>query len=194
MNLKRIKYDSELLIHYLFDNLQHSEDTNIIKICKVRVKRTFGTMLTHYYAHITISNGYDFEFHPGSQPRTFQNTHSDGCPIQIMLLCDDCCKYELRQFVQGENDFNVAFKNCESILCKRKSMQTVFITLALITIFINMFSFSWYYIFFIFFIITLLYLNNNYMISVPQFVFCEHKKNGKSSRRSFIHQTRTLDG
>ncbi|QEI03675.1 hypothetical protein [Rachiplusia nu nucleopolyhedrovirus] len=176
-SLNRIKYDSELLLHYLFDGLRNSEDINVIKICKTRVKKTCGTMLAHYFAHIDISNGYSFEFHPGSQPRTFQVSHSDGNIIIVLILCDECCKNELRSFVDGENGFNVAFQNCESILCKRKSMQTVFVTLALAVIFLNMFKFSWFYIFLVIFLMTLLYINNNYMISDPRIVVCSHKTN-----------------
>lgn len=103
--------------------------------------------MTHYYAHITTSDGYEFEFHPGSQPRTFQYAHSDGIVVIVMIACDECCKKELRSFVEGENGFNVAFKNCESILCKRKSMQTVFVGLSLAVIVWNMFDFSWLLIF-----------------------------------------------
>ncbi|AIE47867.1 ac81-like protein [Peridroma alphabaculovirus] len=173
---KRIKYDPELLLHYLFDNINRSDNTNLIRVCKVRVKKTCGTMLAHYYAHITISNGYSFEFHPGSQPRTFQIVHSDGFPMLVMVQCDECCKKELVQFVEGENSFNVAFKNCESILCKRNSMQTVLIVMALAVIVANMFRFSWYYIFFVIFVLFLLYMNNNYMISDPHIVYCPHKQ------------------
>ncbi|AUV65358.1 hypothetical protein [Alphabaculovirus myunipunctae] len=172
----RVKYDDQLLIHYVFDGITRSENTNVIKVCKVRVKKTCGTLLSHYYAQIDISNGYSFEFHPGSQPRTFQHVNSDGNTIMIMILCDECCKEELRAFVRGENSFNVAFKNCESILCKRKSVQTVLITMALFALFANMFYFSWYYIFFVLFMLLLLYINNNYMISDPQIVFCPHKQ------------------
>nr|ANS70975.1 ac81-like protein [Lymantria dispar multiple nucleopolyhedrovirus] len=181
----RIKYDPELLLHYLFDdsslttatgnkNSTTSFKVNVIKINKVRVKKTCGALLTHYYALISMSNGYEFEFHPGSQPRTFQFVHSDGVPIIVMIVCDDCCKQELRSFVKGENDFNVAFKNCESILCKRKSMQTIFVGLTLAVIVWNMFAFSWILIFFVFFIVSMLYLNNNYIISNPRVVFCQH--------------------
>ncbi|ABY65799.1 hypothetical protein [Orgyia leucostigma nucleopolyhedrovirus] len=175
--LNRIKYDSQLLIHYLYDkSSDNAENVNVIKVCKVRVVRTCGTLLAHYYAQIEISNGYKFEFHPGSQPRTFQQTHSEGHVILTFVCCDDCCKRELCAYVEGENEFNVAFKNCESILCKRKSMQTVFVSLALLVIALNMFKFSWYYIFFVFFILILLYLNNNYLISSPRVIFCEHKR------------------
>ncbi|AAQ11122.1 hypothetical protein [Mamestra configurata nucleopolyhedrovirus A] len=175
-NLTRVKYDENLLIHYIFDGLTNSENTNVIKVCKVRVRKTCGTLLAHYYAQVDVSNGFSFEFHPGSQPRTFQNVHTDGNTIIIMMMCDNCCKEELRTFVKGENSFNVAFKNCESILCKRKSLQTVLITAALVAIFANMFRFSWYYIFFVVIMLILLYINNNYMISVPQIVFCPHKQ------------------
>ncbi|AWW14431.1 hypothetical protein KM620_gp071 [Hyposidra talaca nucleopolyhedrovirus] len=180
--LNRIKYDSELLLHYLYDRYgntnttagDYHSDVNIIKICKVKVTRTCGTLLAHYYAKIEISNGYKFEFHPGSQPRTFQHVHSDGNIIMVLVYCNECCKNELRSFVEGENAFNVAFHNCESILCKRKSMQTIFVSLALFIIALNMFKFSWYYIFFVFFILILLYLNNNYIISNPRVTFCPH--------------------
>nr|AGS47919.1 putative 26.9 kDa protein [Ectropis obliqua nucleopolyhedrovirus] len=188
--LNRVKYDSELLLHYLFDGLFNNydlrdtddntnllnNDINTIRVCKVKVKRTCGTLLTHYYAHIELYNGYKFEFHPGSQPRTFQHIHSEGHPILLMVLCNECCKNELKHFVEGENEFNVAFHNCETILCRRKSMQTIFVTLALLAIAFNMFKFSWYYIFFVFFILLLLYLNNNYLISSPSIVFCPHKR------------------
>lgn len=173
--LSRVKYDADLLLHYIFDGIDRSENTNIIKVCKVRVKKACGTLLAHYYAQIDISNGFGFEFHPGSQPRTFQNVHTDGNIILVFVLCDECCKEELRSFVTGENEFNVAFQNCESILCKRKSVQTVLITMAILVLFVNIFHFSWYYVLFILFMILLLYLNNNYMISNPKIVFCPHK-------------------
>ncbi|AGR56825.1 ac81 [Hemileuca sp. nucleopolyhedrovirus] len=180
--LNRIKYDSELLLHYLYDGSQPDTDgspnydINIIKICKMRVRRTCGTLLAHYYATIELSNGYKFEFHPGSQPRTFQQIHSDGHLIILLVYCDECCKNELRSFVEGENGFNVAFHNCESILCKRQSMQTVFITLALVAITYNVFKFTWYCIFFVLFILLMLYLNNNYILSSPRVIFCPHKR------------------
>ncbi|QWO71617.1 AC81-like protein [Orgyia pseudotsugata single capsid nuclopolyhedrovirus] len=180
--LNRIKYDPQLLIHYLYDNnnlfinADDNDTINVIKVCKVRVVRTCGTLLAHYYAQVEISNGYKFEFHPGSQPRTFQQIHSDGHTIMMYICCDACCKRELTAYIEGENGFNVAFHNCESILCKRKSMQTIFVSLALLAIAFNMFKFSWYYIFFVFFILMLLYLNNNYLISDPRVIFCEHKR------------------
>lgn len=175
--LNRIKYDAELLIKYLYSDAQNEGgDINIIKICKVRVRRTCGTILAHYYAEITTSNGYKFEFHPGSQPKTFQQIHSDGISIIVLMLCDACCKAELRSFVEGENDFNVAFQNCETILCKRKSMQTIFVGVALGAIVLNMINFSWYYIFFVLFLIVMLYINNNYIISSPRVAYCVHKK------------------
>ncbi len=178
--LNRIKYDQELLLHYLYDDSVaqrdfSSDDINVIRVCKMRVKRTCGTVLAHYYAQIEISNGYKFEFHPGSQPRTFQQLHSIGHVIILMICCNNCCKEELKSFVQGENNFNVAFKNCESILCKRKSMQTILITVALTIIAVNMFKFSWFFMFFVCFILFLLYLNNNYLVSSPRVIFCPHK-------------------
>lgn len=176
------------MIHYLFDdvNFKSIEDLddlsepvknyNVIKICKNKVTKTCGAILAHYFAQIQVSNGYKFEFHPGSQPRTFQQIHSKGNVIFALILCDECCKNELRLYTMKENDFNVIFQNCESILCKRKSMQTVFITLALLAITFNMFVFSWYYIFFVIFIIILLYINNNYIISTPKVILCAHKQ------------------
>ncbi|ACO53522.1 unknown [Euproctis pseudoconspersa nucleopolyhedrovirus] len=184
--LNRIKYDSELLLHYLFDDNSNnfpSTDVNLIKIYKIKVTRTCSTILAHYFAKIEISNGYAFEFHPGSQPRTFQHIHSNGYPIAMFVCCDKCCKDELRLYVKGENDFNVAFCNCESILCKRKSMQTVFVSTALLVITFNMFSFSWFNIFFVFFILFLLFLNNNYLISNPRVLFCPHKQRIKNVYR-----------
>ncbi|AAZ38256.1 ORF-90 [Agrotis segetum nucleopolyhedrovirus A] len=172
----RVKFDADLLIHYVFDCIDRSENTNVIKVCKVRVKKSCGTLLAHYYAHVSISNGYTFEFHPGSQPRTFQHSHTDGNIILVMLLCDECCKKELRAFVEGENGFNVAFQNCERILCKRQSIQSVLITMAIVVLFVNVFRFSWYYVMFILVMLFLLYLNNNYMISNPQIVYCPHKR------------------
>ncbi|AKC91691.1 ac81 [Lambdina fiscellaria nucleopolyhedrovirus] len=183
--LNKIKYDSQLLLHYLYDGHVNADKTpNIVRVCKVKVTRSWGTLLTHYYADIALSTGYVFEFHPGSQPRTFQQVHSVGHLIMVIVLCDECCKRELCAFVEGENNFNVAFRNCESILCKRKSMQTVFVGMALTVIALNMFHFSWYYIFFVFFIIALLYVNNNYIISGPQVAFCQHQFNFQNLTRS----------
>ncbi|AAF33608.1 ORF79 [Spodoptera exigua multiple nucleopolyhedrovirus] len=180
--LSRVKFDADLLIHYVFDGISYSENTNVIKVCKVRVKKTCGTLLAHYYAQIEISNGFTFEFHPGSQPRTFQHVHTEGNVILVFFLCDECCKQELRLFVEGENDFNVAFRNCESILCKRKSVQTVFITMAVLILFVNIVHFSWYFVLFIFVMMVLLYLNNNYMISNPQIVYCSHKRTKRNGQ------------
>ncbi|ACF05353.1 hypothetical protein [Adoxophyes orana nucleopolyhedrovirus] len=187
--LNRIKYDPELLIHYLFnnyhmllnDNTQLTDcdlynNINVIKICKVKVKKSCGAILAHYYAHINLFNNYSFEFHPGSQPKTFQTVHTNGHVIYVMILCNTCCEEELRNFITGENSFNVAFKNCESILCKRKSFQTIIIATALLFIFVNMIKFSWYFIFLVSFLMFLLYVNNNYMISNPEIVYCDHLK------------------
>ncbi|ACI47452.1 unknown [Spodoptera litura nucleopolyhedrovirus II] len=187
--LSRVKFDADLLIHYVFDGISRSENTNVIKVCKVRVKKACGTLLAHYYAQIEISNGFTFEFHPGSQPRTFQHIHTEGNVILVFFLCDQCCKQELRLFIEGENDFNVAFRNCESILCKRKSVQTVYITMAVLVLFANIIHFSWYFVLFIFVMIVLLYLNNNYMISNPQIVYCSHKRskhNGQLHKAKFF--------
>lgn len=174
--LNRIKYDPQLLLHYLFDGKPHDDvDNNTIKIYKVRVKKTGGTLLSHYYATISIGDSTVFEFHPGSQPKTFQNPQTDGISLFVVLLCDECCKQELTRYVLGENNFNIAFNNCESILCKRLSMQTVFIVLILTVVAMNMAYFSMFYIFFIIFLVILLYINNNYMISSPYVLVCKHK-------------------
>ncbi|QNV47816.1 ac81-like protein [Alphabaculovirus altersperidaniae] len=190
--LSRVKFDADLLIHYVFDGISRSENTNVIRVCKVRVKKACGTLLAHYYAQIEISNGFTFEFHPGSQPRTFQHIHTDGNVILVFFLCDECCKKELRLFIDGENDFNVAFKNCESILCKRKSVQTVYITMAILILFANIIHFSWYFVLFIFVMIVLLYLNNNYMISNPQIVYCPHKRRDHKHHHHYHHGRQSL--
>lgn len=119
----RIKYDPQLLLKYVFDFRKDNQDVgpNVIKICKVKVKRTGGTLLAHFYAQIYLSNNFEFEFHPGSQPKTFQSMNSsEGTVVKVLLLCDDCCKRELVDFVEGENGFNIAFRNCESILQKKE--------------------------------------------------------------------------
>nr|AYU75261.1 hypothetical protein [Spodoptera littoralis nucleopolyhedrovirus] len=176
----RVKYDPDLMIKYLFDNgsfgrkEDEKNDTNVIKICKVKVTKTGGTMLAHYYARIKLANGYTFEFHPGSQPKTFQTVHSNGTVIMVRVMCSDCCKKELIEYVKGENKFNIAFQNCESILCKRKSVQTVLITIALLIVLINLMAFSFLHLFFILVIIVLLYINNNYMIRDPSVSICAH--------------------
>nr|QNN89457.1 ORF87 [Pieris brassicae granulovirus] len=53
------------------------------------------------------------------------------------MLCEECCRKELESYVSGENNFNIAFKNCESILCKRKSVQSVLGVVLLIILLIN---------------------------------------------------------
>lgn len=165
------------MINYLFNGASNMEsDVNVVKVCKVRVTKTGGTLLAHYYARIKLSNGYTFEFHPGSQPRTFQNAHSDGIVILVRILCNECCKQELTDYVNGENKFNIAFQNCESILCKRKSIQTILITIALMLLLVNVGNFSYYHLFFILVIIVLLYINNNYMIRDPRVLLCPHKQ------------------
>ncbi|AAR28856.1 ORF92 [Leucania separata nucleopolyhedrovirus] len=174
--IQKIKYDPKILLSYLFDGKNdNTNDVNVIKVCKVRVRKTGGAMLAHYYARIKLSSGYTFEFHPGSQPRTFQTVHTDGIIILVRILCNECCRKELKDFVEGENKFNIAFQNCESILCKRKSMQTVLITIAVIIVLINVGNFSFVHVFFILIIIVLLYINNNYMIRDPKISICKHK-------------------
>lgn len=186
---ERVKFDPELLIHYLFDNIDMHTDTdvNVIKVCKIRVTKTMGTMLTHYYAHIKINNDYEFEFHPGSQPRTFQTVHTKGFVVGVYLVCNECCKNYLRTFIEGENNFNVIFKNCETILCQRHSFQTIFVSLALLCVFVNMIEFSWFFIFLVTCIVILLYMNNNYLISTPQVQVCAHKQFDVSVTRFFKH-------
>ncbi|AXU41525.1 AC81 [Alphabaculovirus altermyunipunctae] len=175
-NSHKVKYDPELLLSYLFDGKKdNGTDLNEIKVCKVRVTKTGGAVLAHYYARIKMFNGYTFEFHPGSQPRTFQNVHSDGIVILVRIMCNECFRKELVDFIEGENKFNIAFQNCESILCKRKSMQTVLITIAVIIVLINIGDFSFVHVFFILIIIVLLYINNNYMIRDPKIFICQHK-------------------
>lgn len=182
----RIKYDSELLLHYLYDdkhqsnvNDNYTNDVNVIQILKVKVRRVGGSMLAHYFAQIHISNGYSFEFHPGSQPRTFQTLHTDGVVIKVLVLCDECCKNELRNYIQGENKFNVAFKNCESILCRRVSFQTLLLSAVIILLLFNIETFSIINFIIILLILIVLFCHNNYIISNPSIVFCDHKINKK---------------
>ncbi|AKN80977.1 hypothetical protein [Lonomia obliqua multiple nucleopolyhedrovirus] len=177
----KIKYDSELLLHYLYDSSrsnddkQYANDINVIQILKVKVKKTGASMLAHYFAQIDISTGYSFEFHPGSQPRTFQTIHTEGLIIKVLVLCDECCKNELRNYIKGENSFNVAFKNCESILCRRISFQTVLLSCAIILLLFNVEKFSMINLVIIILILVALFCHNNYIISNPSIVFCTHK-------------------
>ncbi|AOT85471.1 cyun71 [Cyclophragma undans nucleopolyhedrovirus] len=188
----KIKYDSELLLHYLYDdnhNHHHHQkdycenknnaDINVIKILKVKVKKTGASMLAHYFAQINVSTGYSFEFHPGSQPRTFQTIHTEGLIIKVLILCDECCKNELRDYIKGENSFNVAFKNCESILCRRVSFQTLLLSGAIILLLFNVEKFSVINLVIILLILIALFCHNNYIISNPSIVFCNHKNINK---------------
>ncbi|ABL76016.1 Mv-ORF64 peptide [Maruca vitrata nucleopolyhedrovirus] len=185
--LNKVKYDSELLIHYLYDDHANksfeNNNINVIKISKVKVKKTGASMLAHYFAEIQVSTGYSFEFHPGSQPRTFQTIHTDGLIMKVLILCDECCKKELRNYIKGENSFNVAFKNCESILCRRISFQTVLLTCAILLLIFNVEKFSMINLLIILLILISLFCHNNYIISNPSIEFCNHKSANKKYDR-----------
>jgi Baculoviridae AC81 len=177
---KRVKFDSELLIKYIFDF--KSEPThnkpNVIKICRVKVQKAGGAVLAHFFAKIYLSNGFQFEFHPGSQPKTFQNIQdADHSPFQVLILCDECCKQELTLYVEGENSFNIAFNNCEEILCKRKSVQTVLGAVLLAVLVINIVNFNTLNLIVIIFLLLILYLSNNYMLTHPFLLYCPHMCN-----------------
>lgn len=153
---------------------------NVIKVYKVKVKKTGASILAHYFAHVSTSTGYEFEFHPGSQPRTFQTVHTDGLIIKVHIMCNQCCKAELRRYVEGENGFNVAFRNCESILCQRVSFQTLLLASAILLLLFNVENFSALNLFVILLILLALFCHNNYIISNPQIVFCKHKNTLKN--------------
>lgn len=153
-----------------------SNDINVIKIMKVKVKKTGASILAHYFAQIDVSTGYAFEFHPGSQPRTFQTVHTDGLIIKVLVLCNECCKNELRNYIKGENSFNVAFKNCESILCRRISFQTLLLSSVIILLLFNVEKFSIINFIIILLILIALFCHNNYIISNPSISFCQHKQ------------------
>ncbi|AGR56961.1 hypothetical protein [Choristoneura occidentalis alphabaculovirus] len=174
----KIKYDSELLLQYLYEGFNadksHS-NINVIKVYKVKVKKTGASILAHYFAHVSTSTGYEFEFHPGSQPRTFQTVHTEGLIIKVHIMCDDCCKSELRRYIDGENGFNVAFRNCESILCRRVSFQTLLLGSAVLLLLFNVENFSALNLLVIMLILLALFCHNNYIISNPHVVFCNHK-------------------
>ncbi|QBQ01644.1 ac81-like protein [Hyphantria cunea granulovirus] len=177
---KRVKFDSELLIKYVFDYKSKpiNNDPNVIKICRVKVQKTGGAVLAHFFAKIYLSNGFQFEFHPGSQPKTFQNIQdTDHSPFQVLILCDNCCKQELTSYVEGENSFNIAFNNCEEILCKRKSVQTVLGIVLMAVLVINIVHFNTINLIVIIFILLILYLSNNYMLTNPTIVYCPHMHN-----------------
>lgn len=183
-NKKRVKYDSQLLLKYVFDyKLESTDDKpNIINICRVKVNKIGGTALAHYYAQIYLANGFNFEFHPGSQPKTFQfiNDHKDYLLFKTMIMCEECCRKELENYIDGENRFNIAFKNCETILCKRKSVQSVLGTVLLIVLLINIIDFSLLNLIIIAFLVFLLYFVNNHMLTEPHIDYCKHYiKNGQ---------------
>nr|UIX56198.1 HycuOrf-70 hypothetical protein [Hyphantria cunea nucleopolyhedrovirus]UIX56343.1 HycuOrf-70 hypothetical protein [Hyphantria cunea nucleopolyhedrovirus] len=179
----KIKYDSELLLKYLYEGFgadKSQSNINVIKVYKVKVKKTGASILAHYFAHVSTSTGYEFEFHPGSQPRTFQTVHTDGLIIKVHIMCNECCKSELRRYVEGENGFNVAFRNCESILCRRVSFQTLLLGSAILLLLFNVENFSMLNLFVILLILLALFCHNNYIISNPQVVFCNHKNTLKN--------------
>ncbi|AAS82644.1 ORF94 [Agrotis segetum granulovirus] len=185
----RVKFDSEVLLRYIYDySLTASNEPNVIKICRVKVRKTGGAVLAHYYAQVFVSNKFSFEFHPGSQPKTFQNvdTEKEHLPVCVKFMCDECTKQELRDYIEGENQFNIAFKNCESILCKRKSVQTVIITILIVVLLINLVNFSALNIIVIAFLLILLYIVNNYLLSKPKVSICKHYKLNK--RANFIEK------
>jgi hypothetical protein len=85
----------------------------------------------------------------------------------------------LRNYIQGENKFNVAFKNCESILCRRVSFQTLLLSAVIILLLFNIETFSIINFIIILLILIVLFCHNNYIISNPSIVFCDHKINKK---------------
>ncbi|AAK70763.1 ORF103 similar to AcMNPV ORF81 [Cydia pomonella granulovirus] len=177
---KRVKYDSQLMLKYVFDF--KTEDTqhlpNIINICRVRVRKTGGAVLAHYFAQVYLANNFNFEFHPGSQPKTFQaiNDDRDYLLHKSLVLCEECCREELQQYVDGENNFNIAFQNCETILCKRKSVQSVIGVVLFIVLLINIINFTIINLIFIAFLVFLLYFVNNYLLMEPRVEYCKHYK------------------
>lgn len=177
-NRSRVKYDSQLLLKYVFD--YKLNDTigapNVINVCRVKVKKLGGAALAHYYAQIYLANNFSFEFHPGSQPKTFQNINDAQENVSYMsfVLCEECCRKKIEAYVHGENNFNIAFQNCETILCNRKSVQTVISTVLLVVLLVNIVYFSMLNLVFIAFLVYLLYIVNNYMIKEPTVNYCEH--------------------
>ena len=177
-NGKRVKYDSQLLLKYAFD--YKPEDTtglpNVINICRVKVRKTGGAVLAHYYSQIYLANNFNFEFHPGSQPKTFQSISDDKDFLlyQTLILCEECCRRKLEEYVEGENNFNIAFRNCETILCKRESVQSVVGGVLLLVLLINIIQFSLFNIICIAFLLFLLYLINNHLTVEPRVEYCIH--------------------
>ncbi|AAM70294.1 hypothetical protein [Phthorimaea operculella granulovirus] len=180
--LKRVKYDSQLLLKYVFDFKTESTDgaPNIINICRVKVRKTGGAVLAHYYAQIYLANNYNFEFHPGSQPNTFQyiNDDKDFTLWKTLILCEKCCRRELESYIKGENSFNIAYQNCETILCKRNSVQSVIGTVLLAVLVINIIHFTTINLIFIAFLVFLLYFVNNNLLIEPSVFYCKHYEYG----------------
>nr|WPN08718.1 Ac81 [Cnaphalocrocis medinalis granulovirus] len=185
---KRVKYDPQLLLKYTFDfKLEDTLHTpNIINICRVKVKKTGGAVLAHYYAQIYLANNFNFEFHPGSQPKTFQhiNDQKQHILVSTLVLCEECCRQKLEEYIDGENNFNIALQNCETILCKRKSVQSVLGLVLFVVLLINIVEFKFFNLIYIAFLIFLLYVINNYMLCEPNIEYCKHykttkKKNGQ---------------
>lgn len=170
----RVNYDYEFLIHYLFDGAVKTSNINVIKICKIKVRRIGGSVLSHYFAKIHLSTDYFFEFHPGSQPRTFENSQNHGILEQILIVCDNCCKIELKNYIEGENSFNILLNNCEKILCRRQSCQSIILIFVFLFLILNLFKFSFYNVVLVVVLLLMLYINNNYMISPPKIYICPH--------------------
>ncbi|QOD40056.1 Maph93 [Matsumuraeses phaseoli granulovirus] len=175
---KRLKYDHQLLLKYALDF--KTEDTtkmpNIINICRVKVRKTGGAVLAHYYAQVYLANNFNFEFHPGSQPKTFQTINDDKDYLihKSLIMCEKCCRDTMEEYVNGENNFNIAFQNCETILCKRKSVQSVLGAVLLMVLLINIIQFTVINLIFIAFLVFLLYFVNNYMLTEPRVEYCKH--------------------
>lgn len=182
---KRVKFDSQLLLKYAFD--YKVRDTtgvpNVITVRRVKVRKTGGAVLAHYYATVHLANDFSFEFHPGSQPKTFQNVDPDKKHVlyKTLVLCEPCCRRELESYIDGENGFNIAFQNCESILCKRKSVQTVLGSALLAVLLINILEFSSLNLLMIVFLLFMLYFVNNHMISEPRIEYCDHFATGDAT-------------
>lgn len=176
----KVKYDSKLLLKYAFDYKTRSEDgePHIINLCRVKVKKTGGAVLAHYYAQVYLANGFNFEFHPGSQPRTFQpvDPNKRHMLYKSLVLCERCCRKELERFVEGENSFNIALRNCETILCKRNSVQTVIGAALLVVLLINILKFEAMNLIFVAFLVFLLYFVNNHQLTEPYVEYCRHFK------------------
>ncbi|AEB00376.1 hypothetical protein [Clostera anachoreta granulovirus] len=184
-NNQRVKYDSQLLLKYVFDfkTVDTDKTPNIINICRVKVRKTGGAVLAHYYAQVYTSNGFNFEFHPGSQPKTFQhiNDDKDYLLYKSRVLCEACCRRELEEYVEGENNFNIVFQNCETILCKRNSVQAVLGAVLLLVLIINVVNFSPVNLIVVFMLLFLLFIMNNYMLTAPRVEYCEHYiRNGQA--------------